>query len=174
MLTLKDDRVYELKIVLGQSICWRKVHVEPNMPLKQLHWLIQICMGWDNEHLHRFETNLDEFGIGKKVKDNKLIKLYLKEPKDMLYYLYDFGDNWDHYIYLEKILPKDDSVVYPICVTGRKPAPVEDFNPDRDMDEEGPPFNKNTINETIREYMKPALQCQDIVDDMDFDEDAEY
>lgn len=34
-------------------------------------------------------------------------------------YTYDFGDNWEHRILLEKILPRDKTVRYPICLKGK-------------------------------------------------------
>src|SRR5690606_3792295 len=41
-------------------------------------------------------------------------------------YLYDFGDNWDHDIVIEKILPLDETKAYPLCLTGRGECPPED------------------------------------------------
>lgn len=32
-------------------------------------------------------------------------------------YTYDFGDNWEHDIVLEKILPPEEGVLYPRCIT---------------------------------------------------------
>lgn len=41
-------------------------------------------------------------------------------------YLYDFGDNWDHSIFVEKILDKDESKTYPTCIEGARACPPED------------------------------------------------
>ena len=41
-------------------------------------------------------------------------------------YTYDFGDNWEHIITLEKILPRKKEVKYPICIKGERACPPED------------------------------------------------
>ena len=39
---------------------------------------------------------------------------------------YDFGDDWEHDIKLEKILPPDPAAVTPVCLTGKGACPPED------------------------------------------------
>jgi hypothetical protein len=39
---------------------------------------------------------------------------------------YDFGDSWEHVILVEKILPPEPGVKYPVCLTGRGACPPED------------------------------------------------
>jgi hypothetical protein len=41
-------------------------------------------------------------------------------------YEYDFGDSWHHKILLEKILPVDDTITYPICIDGERACPPDD------------------------------------------------
>ena len=41
-------------------------------------------------------------------------------------YVYDFGDSWEHKIQLEKILPGEKGVEYPICIKGKRACPPED------------------------------------------------
>lgn len=41
-------------------------------------------------------------------------------------YEYDFGDNWQHQIRLEAILPPKPNQSYPVCIGGRRCAPPED------------------------------------------------
>jgi hypothetical protein len=40
--------------------------------------------------------------------------------------VYDFGDNWEHVILVEKILPIDKKTQYPICLAGKRSGPPED------------------------------------------------
>jgi hypothetical protein len=47
-------------------------------------------------------------------------------PKQKFFYEYDFGDSWDHEILVEKIMPPERGVRYPICVAGRRACPPED------------------------------------------------
>jgi len=41
-------------------------------------------------------------------------------------YRYDFGDNWEHTIVLEKILPRKAGIKYPVCIAGERACPPED------------------------------------------------
>ena len=41
-------------------------------------------------------------------------------------YTYDFGDDWEHIVTLEKILPRDKGVEYPRCFQGKRACPPED------------------------------------------------
>ena len=41
-------------------------------------------------------------------------------------YTYDFGDNWEHTVELEEILPRDKDVEYPRCIAGERACPPED------------------------------------------------
>ena len=43
-----------------------------------------------------------------------------------LSYEYDFGDSWDHTLLVEKILPSQESVRYPVCLKGKRACPPED------------------------------------------------
>ncbi len=44
----------------------------------------------------------------------------------MFFYTYDFGDGWEHSILVEKILPKDPKVSYPLCLKTKRACPPED------------------------------------------------
>ncbi len=96
-------------------------------------------MGWTNSHLHQFIKNSTFYSIQdpdddlwndlnnvdyqkKKIRTSDL----LKAEKDRVIYEYDFGDGWEHEIILEKILPVDNKIDYPICVTGKMNCPPED------------------------------------------------
>src|SRR5690554_7914263 len=70
------------------------------------------------------EDDLDDFG----VEDYTGLKLnaFLKKEKDKLQYDYDFGANWEHTVVLEKILPFDDKLQYPVRVAGRRSCAPED------------------------------------------------
>jgi hypothetical protein len=41
-------------------------------------------------------------------------------------YEYDFGDSWEHSIVLEKQLPVDPNMAYPVCADGQLACPPED------------------------------------------------
>jgi hypothetical protein len=54
-----------------------------------------------------------------------LNQLNLQEKQKFLY-VYDFGDNWELVILVEKILPMDEKTQYPICIAGKRSGPPED------------------------------------------------
>ena len=56
-------------------------------------------------------------------------KLHLSKTseKAKFSYLYDFGDSWEHSILVEKILPKDPNVSYPLCLKAKRACPPEDL-----------------------------------------------
>ncbi len=131
--------MYQLKITLNGSKppIWRRILVQPDITLGQLHEVLQIVMGWTDSHLHQFVFGPEIFGVpddeegglfGFQVKDENKHRLseFLRREKDFLSYEYDFGDGWEHKILLEKILPFDGSVKLPKCIKGKKACPPED------------------------------------------------
>jgi Plasmid pRiA4b ORF-3-like protein len=62
------------------------------------------------------------------VRDEKRVKLsqIAMQEKVKFVYTYDMGDDWEHEILVEKILPPDPQIVYPICLKGKGACPPED------------------------------------------------
>ena len=56
---------------------------------------------------------------------HKISNFFLKE-KQSANYVYDFGDDWKHKIILEKILPRENNITYPLCMKGKRACPPED------------------------------------------------
>ena len=48
------------------------------------------------------------------------------ENKFRFRYVYDFGDNWEHEILLEKTFDSVPGVRYPVCTAGKLACPPED------------------------------------------------
>jgi hypothetical protein len=48
------------------------------------------------------------------------------KPKQRLLYEYDFGDDWEHEVGVEKILDAEPGVRYPVCLAGTRARPPED------------------------------------------------
>jgi hypothetical protein len=129
--------IYQLKITLRGSKppIWRRVQVRSDINLATLHRIIQEAMGWTDSHLHQFRVgetyygvpDQDDFGFSE-TEDEKTAKLnqLLSRPKAKFIYEYDFGDSWEHEVLLEKILPPDPAVHYPVCIAGKRACPPED------------------------------------------------
>jgi hypothetical protein len=50
----------------------------------------------------------------------------LADAGDKLFHDYDFGDDWQHTIKLEAVLPRSGSGPRAVCVAGRRDGPAED------------------------------------------------
>lgn len=137
------DRVYQFKIVLKgiKPPIWRRIQVPETYSFWDLHVAIQDAMGWEDYHLHMFEmidpsTRMKvEIGIPTKEYDwgRKILPEWKQKIADkfsiknrLAIYTYDFGDNWEHVVRLEKILPRDKGIDYPTCIAGERACPPED------------------------------------------------
>ena len=126
--------VYQLKVTL-QGIkppVWRRVQVK-DCSLTKLHDIIQTCMGWDGYHLHAFEIGGEQYSEPDPdgmmdAEDERKVKLsqVVAQGFKKFSYTYDFGDNWDHIIQVEKTLLAEPGVRYPRCIDGKRACPPED------------------------------------------------
>jgi len=131
----KTKSVYQLKITLKdfRPPIWRRVQVKSDITLGKLHKIIQASMGWTNSHLHGFSIGGVEYGqpvpeLNLEIKNEQRVKLskFVTEEKRKFFYTYDMGDSWEHEILVEKVLPHDPLVRYPVCITGKRACPPED------------------------------------------------
>lgn len=73
------------------------------------------------------KNQLIDFGFPQMLNEKKeKLSDWFKIEKDRVFYTYDFGDNWEHEITLEKILEPDQDVLYPICIKAKNDSPPED------------------------------------------------
>jgi len=141
----KYEYVYQFKITLmdTEPAVWRRIQVPEIYTFWEFHVAIQDAMGWDDYHLHEFRlTNPDtrmEGCIGVPDEENEFptsaeilagweqkIADWFTMQNRTAYYIYDFGDGWEHTIVLEKILPGEKAIKYPICLDGQRACPPED------------------------------------------------
>lgn len=137
----KFNRVYQFKITLKgiKPPIWRRIQIPETYTFWALHVAIQDAMGWGDYHLHEFEavdpsTGLkvnigipdEEFGREILPEWKQKITDYFSMENQSANYVYDFGDNWEHKIQLEKILPRDENIQYPVCTAGKRACPPED------------------------------------------------
>ncbi len=130
-----SDQIYQIKITLRASKppIWRRVMVPSHFSLYKLHQVIQMAMGWTNSHLHQFIIDGQYYSIPSSedwepILDERRYKLSQIAPyaKHKFVYEYDFGDNWEHVIVVEKILPPESGAKYPVCIKGKRACPPED------------------------------------------------
>lgn len=127
--------VYQLKVALRgvKPPVWRRVLIPGDATIRTLHETVQVVMGWSNCHLHRFTIHGRGYGVayegGVSFADSpdkvKLSDFHF-QPHERFEYVYDFGDNWEHDILVEKILPLEPAQAYPVCICGAQNCPPED------------------------------------------------
>lgn len=130
-----DKKIYQIKVSLVgiKPPIWRRFLVPEKTTLDQLHYILQIVMGWEDYHLHMFTINGQDYCDPQQDPDEELgagdeaqINLrQIAEGSDFSY-KYDFGDGWQHKLTIEKILPAGKGVRFPRCVAGKRACPPED------------------------------------------------
>lgn len=129
--------IHQLTITLLaiEPSIWRRLQVPASIKLCCLHSAIQVVMGWKDTHLHNFRRDgkcwgvpiYDEFDESNLIAETKTqLAELLKAEGDSLTYVYDFGDNWEHEVILEKIIPTNAPLKRPICLDGARRCPPED------------------------------------------------
>jgi hypothetical protein len=127
--------IYQLHIfILGISpMIWRRIKIRSDSTIADLHYIIQIVMGWTDSHLHRFIIHGKHYGIAQIggmwfSDDPKVVKLsdFGWRSRERFLYEYDFGDNWQHQIRVEAILTPESNCFYPACIDGKRACPPED------------------------------------------------
>ncbi len=128
-------KIYQIKITLRDSrpAIWRRFLVKSDTRLAQFHEVIQLVMGWTDSHLHQFEIGGKEYGAPDEdeAEDNRMLDERKFPLSDVISgssfgYQYDFGDNWEHTLEIEKVGPLEEKVRYPICLDGARACPPED------------------------------------------------
>ena len=131
----KTGTIYQLKVTLlgSNPPIWRRLKVPGNVTLDDFHYIIQWAMGWENCHLHRlivddvhYSANPCEMDMEEKPSQKfRLNQLGLRRG-DAFGYVYDYGDNWEHGIEVEEILPDEERIHHAVCIAGERACPPED------------------------------------------------
>ena len=129
---METDSIARLKITLNHVVpaVMRRIEVPLEIPLDQLHLVLQAAMGWSNDHLYEIRAAGVGWGIpdpdwpGDGPRDAAKVRLVdVIEGIKTLKYLYDFGDGWEHKIKIERLVDPVPGILYPrlIAATGRCP-----------------------------------------------------
>ena len=141
-------RIYQLKIRLMniKPPIWRRILVSNYTYFSEVNDLIQEYFNWGGYHLHEFyfkhpnilSSKIYIQGVIDWDVDSVEADYYhfradqirlcdvFSETLRKVYYIYDFGDYWEHIISLEKVFPWNKELKYPLCVGGKRAAPPED------------------------------------------------
>jgi hypothetical protein len=113
---------------------WRRVMLADSLSIADLHRVIQLLMGWDDDHLHRFRIHGRDYGIayiGGMNFDEDAAAVPLSQfgfrPNERFLYEYDFTAGWQVEVRVEKVIEEaaSESHCIPICAAGREPAPPD-------------------------------------------------
>jgi Plasmid pRiA4b ORF-3-like protein len=125
--------VYQIKVGLRgtKPPIWRRLEVPADISLARLHIVIQIAFDWNDSHMHVFETPYGSFGTADADLDHSpeapvTLEQVAPAVSSKLCYTYDFGDDWEHDILVEKVLDRNETATYPRCTGGRRAAPPDD------------------------------------------------
>lgn len=120
---------------------WHRLEVDPNLTLDQVNAVVQAAFEWTNSHMHEFSTAVPgRQWVGQRfvppfllndddeATEESTVRLgaLLAKPGDVVDYLYDFGDSWDHAIKLEKVRDVDSEAPVAVCTGGRRAGPPDD------------------------------------------------
>jgi hypothetical protein len=178
---------YQLKITLQDidPAIWRRVLVPRELTLFDLHHVIQIVMGWEDDHLHDFTIKRQRYALPDvedfdgPADESRTLLCDVVRSRSRFVYQYDFGDGWNHVVLVEKVV-HDAEAPGPICVDGARACPPEDCggpwgyqeklealsNPDDEETEElrewmGPDFDSElfdvaSVNKELRKFFQPT------------------
>ncbi|MFH1140188.1 MAG: plasmid pRiA4b ORF-3 family protein [Chloroflexota bacterium] len=116
------ETVYQVKVTLKdvRPPVWRRFLVRI-VSLHELHLVLQTVMGWENSHLYQSTIGDDEYRKPSPDLDATnattvgLGQVY-RGAGTRFTYVYDFGDNWEHEVRIEKTLAAEPGKQYPVCV----------------------------------------------------------
>ncbi len=124
------QKIYEVHISIEGSVpmIWRKLQVINTTSLLDFHKILQTSLGWTNTHLFEFDSGKKIYSGDEDLSslENTQLCDVLKTENDKLIYNYDFGDFWEHIIFIEKIIDRVSDQFYPQCIDGENECPPED------------------------------------------------
>jgi hypothetical protein len=129
--------VYQLRIKLrGMSPpVWRRIVIDAEASLANLHEVIQRSMGWEDDHQHRFMIRGRCFNLpqpGGVYYGGAQLKLsaFGFRAHERFVYEYDFCSHWVHDVRIERLLDAcDGAQCLPRCLAGAGACPQEGLGP---------------------------------------------
>jgi hypothetical protein len=124
-----------IELLHTDPLIWREVEVPTSITLKVLHDVVQIAMGWFDQHLWEIRIAKRLYGPpmgadwgGEPRTDAIKVRLrdVLKPRRTTIDYLYDFGDSWEHRLTITAIRQGNPDMSYPRYVAGERAGPPED------------------------------------------------
>jgi len=112
----------------------RRLEVPADIRLDRLHLVLQAAMGWTNSHLYEIRAGEAGWGIPDPdwpdgpldARKATLWDVIEDTGAKTLRYVYDFGDNWEHVVRIDRFLDPDPAAAYPVLTAATGRCPPED------------------------------------------------
>lgn len=132
-----DSKIYQFKIFIKNitPMIWRRFLIRSSSTLKDLHYVIQILMGWTDYHLNEFIIHGCRYTIpnmigntsgGGRYGSDIALSEFKFRKNIKISYVYDFTARWEFELRLEKIGDFQAKKIYPICIVGSGASPEEE------------------------------------------------
>jgi hypothetical protein len=129
--------IARLRIILNDvdPLPMRHIEVPLKIRLDRLHEVIQAAMGWTDTHLYEFRAGGASWGVPDPdgfydgplpAAKSTLQKVIEESGVRSIQYVYDFGDDWDHSIRIERVAEATPGVIYPRLLKASGACPPED------------------------------------------------
>jgi len=113
---------------------WRVFQVSSDITLARLHAVLQVLMGWRDNHLYAFVINdrryfpafEDDGETDRKSSILTTLSSIFTDPSECIRYEYDFSDGWELELRSELEQGSLDQDQSTQCVGGSRHGPVED------------------------------------------------
>ena len=123
---------YVFKVSLGRT--WRRIVIPAKMDFDTFSSSILDAFDFDDDHMYMFSYR-NRFGVIENLhhpymEDSPyaseiLIGELSLKPGKVIDYLFDFGDNWDFDVKLERIDPADKKIKGPVLLESHGEAPEQ-------------------------------------------------
>ncbi len=141
----------EISLLEIEPRIWRRFLILPDCTFENLHYAIQDACGWENSHLYEYlngkgvEVSSPQFTMQRGLKriarsqyadpfdeqddvpvaDDIELQQYFSQQGDKCFYIYDFGDYWEHLVELKGIVELPEKFVRQLT-DGARAFPPED------------------------------------------------
>jgi len=146
---------------------WRTFQVSELHSLYDLHQVIQVVMGWEDNHLFQFNKGGIFYGMpdsegdnGPQFKDagDVFIEDLNLSAGDTMGYEYDFGDGWTHTLTVLKRLELEEDLL-PVALTGANACPFEDCG--------GPDAYNQLVKSLLHPKTSEDFEMKEVLGDFD-------
>jgi hypothetical protein len=144
----------------------RRVEVPLAMRLDDLHFVLQIAIGWQNCHPFEFRIADRAWGLIDRDADTNPLPAEAATIADVaalgraFRYIYVFGEDWQHTVEIEAVAPAQAGVVYPRLIEAQGRCPPADI---------GGPAGYEDFLDAIADPKHPLHDTMVEFDDPDFD-----